>query len=140
MPDSAFTPPKPRLTLAITGSRGLVGSELVPPLAADGHQITRFVTGKAEPSDDGTTWVKWDPDAKLDPAAFDGIDAIVHLAGESVASGRWTAEKKRKIIESRVGPTRNLAEAVAALPPERGRKRSSAPRRSVITAIAAMRC
>ena len=84
----------------------LIGSELVPFLTTDGHKVTRLVTGKVESSEDGTTWVHWDPDAKLDPATLDGIDAVIHLAGDNVASGRWTDAKKRKILESRVGPTR----------------------------------
>lgn len=108
---------KPRLTVAVTGSRGLVGSELVPFLTTGGHRVVRLVTGKGRPPyDDGTRWVDWDPAAGLDPAVLDGVDAVVHLAGDNVAEGRWNDAKKRKIAESRVGPTRNLAGAIAARP------------------------
>ncbi len=107
----------PRLTIAITGSRGLVGSELVPFLTAGGHKVVRLVSGKGGPPfDDGTRWVNWNPTAPLDPKVLEGVDAVIHLAGDNVASGRWNAEKKRKIIESRTVPTRNLAAAVAAMP------------------------
>jgi uncharacterized protein (TIGR01777 family) len=107
-----------RLTVGVTGSRGLVGSDLVPFLLTGGHRVVRLVSGSAQPKfDDGTTWVKWNPSGPLDPAALDGVDAVIHLAGDNVASGRWNDEKKRKIRESRTVPTRSLADAIAALPP-----------------------
>jgi uncharacterized protein len=107
----------PRLAVAVTGSRGLIGSELVPFLTTGGHTVVRLVTGKAEPAfDDGTRWVNWTPRAKPEPALFAGLDAVIHLAGENVASGRWNAERKQRILESRTIPTRNIAEALAALP------------------------
>ena len=108
---------RPRLTIAVTGSRGLVGSELVPFLASGGHNVVRLVTGKSLPTtSDGTRWVNWNPAAPLDPGVFAGVDAVIHLAGENVASGRWSDAKKREIMESRTAPTRNLAAAIAALP------------------------
>jgi uncharacterized protein (TIGR01777 family) len=107
----------PRVAVAVTGSRGLIGSELVPFLTTGGHRVMRLVTGKERPAfDDGTKWVNWDPRAKLDPATFAGLDAVIHLAGESVASGRWNARRKQRILESRTIPTRYIAEALAALP------------------------
>ncbi|VTT97067.1 nucleoside-diphosphate sugar epimerase : Nucleoside-diphosphate sugar epimerase OS=Cystobacter violaceus Cb vi76 GN=Q664_13690 PE=4 SV=1: Polyketide_cyc: Epimerase: DUF1731 [Gemmataceae bacterium] len=109
---------RPRLTVAVTGSRGLVGSDLVPFLLTGGGRVVRLVSGSAQPKfDDGTTWVKWNPSEPLAPGVLDGVDAVVHLAGDNVSSGRWTEEKKRKIRESRTAPTRNLATAIAALPP-----------------------
>ncbi len=63
--------------------------------------------------------MNWNPAAKLDPATFDGIDAVIHLAGDNVASGRWRAAKKNRIVDSRIGPTARIAEAIAALPFER---------------------
>ena len=108
---------KPRLTVAVTGSRGLVGSELVPFLVTGGHKVVRLVTGQAKaPYDDGTTWRNWNPKEKPSPALFEGVDSVIHLASEGVATGRWNAAKKRRILESRTIPTRNLAEAIAALP------------------------
>jgi uncharacterized protein (TIGR01777 family) len=110
----------PRLTIAVTGSRGLVGSELVPFLTTGGHRIVRLVTGKGGPRfDDGTKWINWSPAAKLDPGVLDGVDVVIHLAGDNVATGRWNDAKKRNILESRAIPTRNLAEAIAAIPAER---------------------
>jgi uncharacterized protein (TIGR01777 family) len=110
---------RPRLTIAVTGSRGLVGSELIPFLTTGGHRIVRLVTGKGGPSyDDGTKWVHWEPTAKIDDGMLDGVDAVIHLAGDNVASGRWNAAKKQRILESRTIPTRNLAEAIAAMPAE----------------------
>ncbi|MDB5309990.1 MAG: hypothetical protein JWO38_4192 [Gemmataceae bacterium] len=114
---------RPRLKVAVTGSRGLVGSNLVLFLTTGGHAVTRLVSGSgaatAPAGEDGTRYVSWAPQAKLDPAALDGCDAVIHLAGDSIAEGKWTAAKRKKILESRSVPTRNLAEAVAALPPDR---------------------
>jgi uncharacterized protein (TIGR01777 family) len=105
----------PRMTVAVTGSRGLVGSELVPFLLTGGHRVVRLVTGDGRPAyDDGTRWVTWDPMAPLPPGTLDGADAVVHLAGDNVAAGRWTAAKKRKILDSRTVPTRHLAAAAVA--------------------------
>ncbi|MCZ2342826.1 MAG: TIGR01777 family oxidoreductase, partial [Bacteroidales bacterium] len=108
----------PRWTIAVTGSTGLVGSQLCQFLAAGGHRVRRLVrqeprNTRGAPSEDGTTFQLWDPHSPLSPTVLAGVDAIVHLAGESVAAGRWTAEKKRRIRESRVGPTTRLAEAAA---------------------------
>lgn len=111
---------RPRLTVAVTGSRGLIGAELVPFLTTGGHNVVRLLTGNATPPfDDGTKWVSWKPEQPLDPSVLEGVDALVHLAGDNVAEGRWTAAKKQKIQESRSGPTRALAQALAALPPGR---------------------
>ena len=113
-------PDRPRLRVAVTGSRGLIGTELAAFLATGGHAVTRLVTGGGSPSaDDGTRWVGWDPRDEVNPAVLADHDAVVHLAAENVGEGRWTAAKKRRILESRTGPTRNLAEAVAVLPPGR---------------------
>lgn len=101
--------------VAVTGSRGLIGSELVPHLVGRGHEVVRLVRGAAEPMSDGTSSVSWDPETPVDPRSLDGVDAVVHLAGENIGAGRWTEERKRRIRESRTGPTRRLAEAVAAL-------------------------
>jgi uncharacterized protein (TIGR01777 family) len=110
----------PRLNIAITGSRGMIGSELVPFLTTGGHSVTRLVTGAAVPPfPDGTKWVAWKPDEPLDPATFDRIDAVIHLAGDNVADGRWSAAKKHRILASRTVPTARIAAAIAALPEAR---------------------
>lgn len=107
----------PRLTVAVTGSRGLVGTALCLFLATGGHRVVRLVRGKVEPQpfDDGTTSRSWNPDAEVDPRLLEGVDAVVHLAGENLAGGRWTESRKQLIRDSRVGPTRRLAEAIAQL-------------------------
>lgn len=117
MPHTTSTP---RLTVLVTGSRGLIGSELVPFLLARGHTVVRLVAGKvATPPDDGTRWVQWDAQSPLPAETLDGIDVVMHLAGDNVASGRWNDAKKREIVESRTTPTRHIAEAIAALPSDR---------------------
>jgi NAD dependent epimerase/dehydratase family enzyme len=92
--------------------RGLVGRALVPFLTTGVHRVLRLVHGAAEALDT----VRWDPEHAMPLTALDGVDAVVHLAGENIASGRWTLERKRKIHESRAKGTRVLAEALAALP------------------------
>jgi uncharacterized protein (TIGR01777 family) len=111
---------RPRLTIAITGSRGLIGSALVPFLTTGGHRVVRLVTGSGQPAwDDGTTWRKWEPTAPLPPELLEGVDAIIHLAGDNVASGRWTDRKKQQILTSRIVPTDYIARAIAELPSSR---------------------
>src|SRR5947208_10031067 len=106
-------------TVAVTGSRGLVGSALAPALAAAGHRVLRLVRGAAAaPAAPavGARVARWDPESgALDSSALAGVDAVVHLAGESVAGGRWTEAKKRRIRSSRVDVTRRLAEALPRL-------------------------
>ncbi|GAA1093983.1 TIGR01777 family oxidoreductase [Tsukamurella spumae] len=94
-------------TVAVTGASGLVGTDLVAFLSTGGHRVLRLVRG--EPQSDGER--RWDP-AAPDPAALDGVDAVVHLAGASIA-GRFTPAHKERITESRIEPTRLLARAAA---------------------------
>ena len=97
------------MRIIVTGASGLVGTALVPYLRAEGHEIARLVRSREESSDA----IYWDPDAgELNPDELSGFDAIVHLAGANVAAGRWTAKRKRLILESRVNGLRTLTEAV----------------------------
>ncbi|HVF29280.1 MAG TPA: TIGR01777 family oxidoreductase [Pyrinomonadaceae bacterium] len=107
------------MKIIVTGATGLIGSALVPALIADGHNVTCLVRGdKPVLSHPGTTAARWNPEAgEIDKNALEGHDAAVHLAGESIAEGRWTDEKKRRIIESREKGTRLIAETLAALNP-----------------------
>jgi uncharacterized protein len=97
--------------ILISGSSGLLGAALLQSLAADGHQITRLVRGTARE----IRQLAWDPVQPLASESVSGFDAVIHLAGESIAS-RWTPSKKKAIRDSRVLGTRNLAEALARAP------------------------
>lgn len=99
-------------TVAVTGASGLVGSNLVPFLTTGGHRVRRLVRGAPSGADE----VAWDPERPAPLPALDGIDAVVHLAGENIAGRRWTDEQKQRIRESRARGTRVLAESLAALP------------------------
>ena len=99
------------MKILVTGATGLVGGALVPLLAAGGHEVVRM--GRTAPE---TGDVRWDPErGVLDAKSLEGFDGVVHLAGENIATGRWTAEKKRRIRDSRVRGTRLLAETLAGL-------------------------
>jgi uncharacterized protein len=95
------------ITLAITGSSGLVGSQLTAFLSTGGHRVIRLVRHPATKPDER----QWNPDDP-DPGLLAGVDAVIHLAGASIA-GRFTDEHRAAIRDSRIGPTRRLAELVA---------------------------
>src|SRR6058998_1867423 len=111
-------------TVGVTGASGLVGSALVTGLTSAGHRVVRVVRGAGAASVAGQRLARWDPESgALEPSALAGADAVVHLAGESVAGGRWTEAKKRRIRSSRVDVTRRLAEALPRLgDPPRGQR------------------
>ncbi len=101
---------RPRLHVAVTGASGLLGSALLPFLTTGGHRVTRMVRGKA-----GEGEVGWDPASGwIDAERLEGVDAVVHLAGENVGA-RWTAGRKRRMVESRVNGTRLLATTLSQL-------------------------
>jgi uncharacterized protein len=102
-----------RVRIAVSGASGLIGSALVPALVQEGHEVLRLVRRDALGPDE----IAWDPAAgSLDPRALDGVDAIVNLSGENIGQ-RWTASRKREIIESRTTATTLLAKTAAALDP-----------------------
>lgn len=94
-------------TVAVTGSSGLVGTALSAFLSTGGHRVIRLVRGTPEGPDE-RTWNTDDPD----PDLLAGVDAVIHLAGASIA-GRFTDKHRKAIYDSRIGPTRRLAELVA---------------------------
>src|SRR5580658_6318352 len=100
--------------ILVTGASGLIGAALLPSLKASGWSVVRLARGPASgrSSDSDNELIAWDPSAPIAPEAVSGFDAVIHLAGESIF-GRWTAGKKRKIRESRVAGTLNLAQALA---------------------------
>ncbi|MGH7785834.1 MAG: TIGR01777 family oxidoreductase [Candidatus Binatia bacterium] len=103
----------PRMKVLVSGASGLIGRALVPLLTTGGHQVVRLVRNGDKRSA-GT--VQWDPAAgTIDAAGLEGLDAVVHLAGENIASGRWTAAKKARIHDSRIDGTKLLVGALVGL-------------------------
>lgn len=99
------------MRIAVTGSSGLIGSALCASLEGDGHDVVRVVRSSGGP---GT--VRWDIDAgTIDAAGLEGLDGVVHLAGEGIASGRFTEDHKRKVLESRTKGTALLSRTLAGL-------------------------
>jgi uncharacterized protein (TIGR01777 family) len=95
----------------VSGVSGPIGAALLPFLKERGYQVTRLVRGEKS----GDDQIQWDPSQPVSPQSVSGFDAVIHLAGESIV-GRWSASKKRRILDSRVQGTRNLAEALSAAP------------------------
>ena len=99
------------MRILLTGSSGLIGHALLTFLAADGHKVVRLT----RPQPARGRHILWDPDAgTIEADDLEDFDAVVHLAGETIV-GRWTAEKKARILESRVKGTRLLCESLAHL-------------------------
>lgn len=103
------------MKILITGSHGLVGSALAERLKAQGHQILTLVRHKANSSKGEAYWNA--EGGSIDKTALDLLapEAVIHLAGENIASGRWNKERKRRIRDSRVNGTRALSDALAHL-------------------------
>lgn len=103
------------MKVIITGGTGLIGAELVHKLTREGHQLTSLVRDATSPSNGA--FVRWNIErGEIEHASkLEAHDAVIHLAGESIAEGRWTEEKKRRICDSRVKGTRLLVETLARL-------------------------
>jgi len=98
---------------AVSGSSGLIGSALTAALEAEGHEVRRMVRREQAP---GSGEIRYDPLAgRIEAEKLEGLDGLVHLAGENVAAGRWTAARKERIRESRVKGTRLIAGTLAGL-------------------------
>jgi uncharacterized protein len=98
------------MRIGITGASGLIGSALARRLRERDHTVVPFVRRPGSPGE-----VSWDPEhGRLDPAALDGLDAVVNLAGAGIGDHRWTEAYKRQIVESRVRGTQLIADALAS--------------------------
>jgi uncharacterized protein len=103
---------RPRLRVAITGATGFIGSQLAAFLSTGGHEVLRIGRGAVQP---GVVDVSWNPSrGQLDARRLEGVDAVIHLAGASIAE-RWTAAHKQAIRDSRVEGTSLLAHTLAQL-------------------------
>jgi uncharacterized protein len=101
--------------IAITGATGLIGSALAESLQAEGAEVLRLV--RRPPA--SAAEIRWDPaagDGGLAPASLAGLDAVVHLSGAPVASGRWTPARKQELRSSRIDSTSVLVRAMLAAP------------------------
>ncbi len=102
------------MDVAVTGASGFIGTALVAALVDGGHRVRRVVRQAPTSADE----VRWEQSAgTIDAAGLAGVDAVVNLAGEGIASRRWNEEQKRRIRESRTTSTRLIAETVAGLDP-----------------------
>lgn len=100
------------MRILIGGSHGLVGTALIKSMEPEGHEIFRLVRYAPH----SPTEIEWSPDRySIALAMIEGFDVVVNLAGESIAEGRWTEDKKRRIRESRVKGTKLLGDALANL-------------------------
>ena len=96
------------MNILIAGGTGFIGAALTRHMLGRGHRVSVLSRRPSAPEAIPSIF-HWDPERQeLDPRALPGIDAVVNLAGESLASGRWTRERKRRLLESRVVPTRFL--------------------------------
>ena len=104
------------MKILVSGSSGLVGSALLPVLRSAGHEVVRLVRRPSALSGSGDSTVQWNPErGELDGGRLEGIEAMVHLAGENIAARRWTAAQKARIRDSRVRGTALLSDRLANL-------------------------
>jgi len=104
------------MRIVVSGATGFIGSALVKHLTAAGHQVVPLGRSRSDPRG-----IVWNPEAgQIEAEKLAGTDAVVHLAGENIASGRWTAAKKARLVNSRVKGTRLLADTLAKMssPPQ----------------------
>src|SRR5579872_5616122 len=99
------------MKILVSGATGLIGGAVVRLLEPAGHTVLKLTRSAAGPQS-----ITWDPvGGRLDPGALEGFDAVVHLAGENIAAGRWTAAKKQSLRDSRVRGTHTLCAAIEKL-------------------------
>ena len=99
------------MKILVTGATGMIGSVLVPFMLNHGHEVCRLTRRPVESFDIG-----WNPHSgQLEKDKLEGFDAVIHLAGENIASGRWTAARKNKIRNSRIEGTLLLCKTLVSL-------------------------
>jgi uncharacterized protein (TIGR01777 family) len=107
------------MRILVSGSTGFLGTALIDSLEREGHTIVRLVrpdTGDLDAGRDRAQTVRWDPvGGQFDATAAEGADALVHLAGASIADGRWNAARKNLLRTSRIEATRHLIAALSRL-------------------------
>ena len=105
------------MDIAVTGATGLIGTALTRRLGELGHTVRPVV--RKPPADPTVAAVRWDPAAgTIDAGALAGVDAVVHLAGQGIASRPWTASQRRRLVDSRIDGTTLLARTLAELDPK----------------------
>lgn len=95
------------MRVAITGASGLIGTALAARLKSEGHDVRPLKRGAAADWDPATGWIR--------PGALEGIDAVVHLAGESIGKGRWSPKRKQELRSSRIDSTRLLVSEISKM-------------------------
>jgi uncharacterized protein (TIGR01777 family) len=104
------------MKILVTGSTGLIGSALLSFMTGRGHQVVGLVRPGSSPGSRLAEAIPWDPEAGiLDATRLEGLDAIVHLAGENIGASRWTESRKIRLIDSRVKGSQLLAMALSRL-------------------------
>jgi uncharacterized protein len=112
---SNTAPERGNLRILISGASGFIGSALSNKLVSSGHRVLRLTREPVSPGQDA---VSWNPrTGALDPADLEGVEAVVHLAGEGIGDHRWTDAHKARVLDSRVRGTTLLAETIAGLEP-----------------------
>src|SRR5216683_7879608 len=107
------------MRILVSGSTGFLGTELVETLEQQGHAVARLMrpgTARKSTASADPQAVQWDPvAAQFDAAVAEGAEALIHLAGASIAGGRWNAPRKKLLRTSRIDATRQLIAALAKL-------------------------
>ena len=104
------------MKILVSGSTGFIGSALLPSLTSAGHHITRLIRSGTPKLGGTSPAITWNPDLEeLNPSSLEGFDAVIHLAGENIAGGRWNPRRKSSIRESRTKGTRLLSQALGGL-------------------------